>query len=160
MITYIGIVLQYINMVFLAFRSCKRYLTNPEPPMTEQLFSFDNTPLFDDTTHVPEGCVYVQTWTIEGVKKSWVLYEGDEIAILGNPCEQKAYVPWVWIGDVETEYDLTEKLTPFLVPGNRIRYALLSHFKGYEEEMKIQYIDRKTLDFVDFQDGLLIEANE
>lgn len=160
MMTYIGIVLQYINMLFLAFRSCKRYLTNPEPPMTEQLFSFDNTPFDDDTTHVPEGCVYVQTWKVGDGKKSWVLYEGDEIKTLGNPCEQKASVPWVWIGDAETEYDLTEKLAPFLVPGNRIRYALLSHFKGYDEEMNIQYIDKKTLDFVEFQDDLLIEAND
>lgn len=160
MIDYIhilGICMNYINILY---SWCRRA---SHPTVSEYLLSFDNTEFDRTMTRVPEDCVYVQRWIDEtGAKKAWVLYEGEEIIPRTYPFDlrTKAHVPWIWIGDVQKEIDLTEPLAPFMLPGNRIDYDLLVHLIQFDETTKIQYIDKETLNFIDFPEHAIVIDEE
>lgn len=113
---------------------------------------------------VPAGWVYVEEWMdIKGHKKMMVLYEGDLVPIVWgmSPFEKPpAKCPWVWVGDKETEIDLTRTFDKFLVPGNVLKKELVSKLIKMTDHTNLIYIETKTFNQVKFPgDGITIEAD-
>jgi hypothetical protein len=113
---------------------------------------------------VPGGWVYVEEWMdIKGHKKMMVLYEGDLVPIVWgmSPFEKPpAKCPWVWVGDKETEIDLTRTFDKFLVPGNVLKKELVSKLIKMTDHTNLIYIETKTFNQVKFPgDGITIEAD-
>lgn len=113
---------------------------------------------------VPDGWVYVEEWMdIKGNKKMMVLYEGDLVPIVWgmSPFEKPpAKCPWVWVGDKETEIDLTRTFDKFLVPGNVLKKELVSKLIKMTDHTNLIYIETKTFNQVKFPgDGITIEAD-
>lgn len=114
--------------------------------------------------HVPADRVYVEEWIdIKGHKKMMVLYEGDLVPIVWgmSPFEMPpAKCPWVWVGDKETEIDLTRTFDKFLVPGNVLKRELVSKLIKMTDHTNLIYIETKTFNQVKFPgDGITIEAD-
>lgn len=118
---------------------------------------------FDESFEtVPEDAVYVEEWVKDGEKKCVVRYEGEAIPqewfrtpfdLPVPPC------PWVWVGDKETELDLTRTFQKFLVPGNRILLDLVLKLIQVNERTHLIYIDALTFDEHEFPgDGVTIDA--
>lgn len=109
---------------------------------------------------VPEGLIYVEEWVRGAGKKYVIRYEGETIprSWTENPLDKKPRVPWVWVGDRETEIDLTRTFDRFLVVGNRITERLVSHFIRKTENTNLVYIESGTFKELKFPgDGLTIE---
>lgn len=118
---------------------------------------------FDESFEtVPEDAVYVEEWIKDGEKKCVVRYEGEEIPhewfqtpfdAPTPPC------PWVWVGDKETEVDLTRTFQKYLVPGNRILLDLVLKLIQVNERTHLIYIDALTFEEHEFPgDGITIDA--
>lgn len=111
--------------------------------------------------NVPPGCVYVEEWTdTRGHTKMIPFYEGDLIPIVWgmSPFEMPpAKCPWVWVGDKQTETDLTRTFDKLLVPGNVIKQELVSKLVDFTD---LIYIETKTFNPIKFPgDGITIEAD-
>jgi hypothetical protein len=114
---------------------------------------------------VPQGSVYVEEWMdTKGNKKNIVLYEDDLVPIVWgmSPHEKPpAKCPWVWVGDRETEIDLTRTFDKFLVPGNVIKTDLVSKLIKITDHTNLIYIETKTFNQIKFPgDGITIEADD
>lgn len=139
-----------------------KYTTTDIRPTTRYFLNSDNDhgdPSAYD--NVPLGWIYIEEWTdIKGHKKNIVLYEGDLVPMVWSmtPFERApAKCPWVWVGDKETEVDLTRTFDKFLVPGNVIKPELVSRLTDYTT---LIYIETKTFNQVKFPgDGLTIEED-
>lgn len=116
---------------------------------------------YDETmTHVPEESIYVEEWERDGEFRRRLLYECEEITPYdGNPF--KAYKsPWIWIGDVTTDVDLTDAVSRYLMPGNTIALDLLFRFIRCTSETRLMFVDPRTMELVKFPaEGVRIEAN-
>ena len=115
-----------------------------------------------DADSVPPGSVYVEEWIdTKGHKKMTALYEGDLVPrIWGMTLFERppAKCPWVWVGDRETEVDLTRTFDKFLVPGNIIKPELVSKLT---DQKNLIYIETKTFNQIKFPgDGITIEADD
>ena len=119
---------------------------------------------FDEAyTRVPEGAVYIEEWVRDDIKKCRVLYEGDEIpnAWEDTPFDKKAKLPWIWVGDIETEIDLTKTFNKFVVVGNRITLDLVQKLIQINEESKLRYIEFGTFEELEFPgEGITIKEDE
>lgn len=113
---------------------------------------------YQGDTHVPYQSLYIEEWIdSKGRQKNIVLHEGDEIPTYwtitpfqGIP----ARCPWVWIGDIETEVDLTNEFDLFLVAGNKILSSLV------QNHTHLIYIETGTLKEIEFpSDGITIEED-
>lgn len=117
----------------------------------------------DTDTHVPEDCVYIEEWVdTHGHKKSVVRYEGEEIPKdwKSSPFDMHAKCPWVWVGDRDTEIDLTRTFNRFLVPGNRIEMDLVCHLIQVTDRSNLIFIESGTFKEVKFPgDGITIKAD-
>lgn len=137
---------------------------NPPTPVRRYFLSDDDE--YDPSyTRVPEGAVYIEEWAnAEGHKLCYVRYEGDEL--YPEPDEDpftvvKARCPWVWVGDKETEIDLTRTFNKFLIPGNVIQLDLVQKLIQITEHTDLVYIDAKTFEVKKFPgEGILIEEDE
>ena len=113
---------------------------------------------------VPSGWVYVEEWVdIKGHKKAIVRYEHEEIPHHWTTSPfgmASAVCPWVWVGDKETEIDLTRTFDKFLVPGNRITVDLVSKLIKMTDHTNLIYIETKTFKHVKFPgEGITIQAD-
>jgi hypothetical protein len=131
-----------------------RYFLTPE--------GRDNT--VEGVDIVPLDWVYVEEWIdIRGTKKMMVVYEGDLVPIVWgmSPFERPAAkCPWVWVGDKETEIDLTRTFDKFLVPGNVLKEELVSKLIKITDHTNLIYIETKTFNQVKFPgEGITIEAD-
>ena len=116
----------------------------------------------DIETHltVPADAVYVEEWAHEGIKKCVVKYADDPIprTWTESPFTKNPRTPWIWVGDRETEIDLTRTFSKFLVVGNRITSELASNLIRVTPKTKLIYIESGTFKVLDFPgDGLTIE---
>jgi len=116
--------------------------------------------VFDSSmTHVPEGCIYTEEWyDSHGNNRIKLLYSGAEIPHRWEhtPFEKEPLRPWVWVGNPETETDLTRVFDKYLVVGNHITQELVEHILPGR---KLAYMD-KTFKQLDFPgDGITIEEN-
>lgn len=133
-------------------------------PTTRYYLSDNHIPFEDSHTHVPEKCVYVEEWVNEfGNKRKVVRYEGEEIPHVWqtNPFYAATpHCPWVWVGDKETEIDLTRTFDKFLVTGNCIKMDLVTKIVKITDHTKLMYITSGTLKEVEFpREGITIEAD-
>lgn len=126
----------------------------------QRYFLSDDYEFDESFTHVPEDSVYIEEWIKDGEKKCIVRYEGEEIPHewAQTPFDLPTPVcPWVWVGDKETEVDLTRTFQKFLVPGNRILLDLVLKLIQVNERTHLIYIDALTFDEHEFPgDGITI----
>lgn len=116
----------------------------------------------DIETHltVPTDAVYVEEWMQGGTKKCVVKYAAEPIprTWTESPFTKHARTPWIWVGDRETEIDLTRTFNKFVVVGNRIRSDLASNLIRMTPKTKLIYIESGTFKVLDFPgDGITIE---
>ena len=132
-------------------------------PLTRYYLSNEHVEFEDSDETVPEDCVYVEEWVdSRGHKKNVVLYEGERIptAWTSSPFDIPARCPWVWVGDRDTEIDLTKTFNKFLVPGNRILLDLVQNLIQINERTNLIYIETGTFKEVKFPgDGITIRAD-
>lgn len=132
-------------------------------PLTRYYLSTENIKFDESDGRVPEDCVYVEEWVdIKGHKKNVVLYEGEEIPTSWNvsPFDTPAKCPWVWVGDRDTEIDLTRTFNKFLVPGNRILLDLVCNLIQVTDRTNLIYIESGTFKEIKFPgDGVIIKAD-
>ncbi len=132
-------------------------------PLTRYYLSDEHVPFEDSDETVPEDCVYVEEWVdTRGHKKNVVLYEGERIpnAWTISPFDTPAKCPWVWVGDRDTEIDLTRTFNRFLVPGNRILLDLVQNLIQINDRTNLIYIESGTFKEIKFPgDGITIRAD-
>ena len=114
---------------------------------------------------VPKDRVYIEEWMdTKGRKKMIALYEGEVVPTswTHTPFElPPARCPWVWVGDKETEIDMTRTFDKFLVPGNQIRMELAEKLIKITDHTHLIYIESGTLNEIEFPgDGITIESDE
>lgn len=132
-------------------------------PLTRYYLSAEHVEFDESDERVPEDCVYVEEWVdAKGHKKNVVLYEGERIpnTWLVTPFDTPAKCPWVWVGDRDTEIDLTRTFNRFLVPGNRILLDLVQNLIQINERTNLIYIESGTFNEIKFPgDGITIRAD-
>ena len=109
---------------------------------------------------VPEKEIYIEEWHRGDLKKCVVKYSGETIprSWTESPFDKVVQSPWVWVGDRETEIDLTRTFNRFLVVGNRITKELVHHYVCVTPRTKLMYIESGTFKELDFPgDGITIE---
>jgi hypothetical protein len=121
----------------------------------------DNVGNFDV---VPRTWVYIEEWIdTRGHKKMIVLYEGAVVPTqwhISPFAMAPAKCPWVWVGDKETEIDLTRTFDKFLVPGNVLKEELVSKLIKITDHTNLIYIETKTFNQIKFPgDGITIQAD-
>lgn len=136
---------------------------NPTPkeirPSTRYFLGVDGEDMEKHLT-VPEKVVYIEEWQRGDVKKYVVKYGGETIprAWTTSPFDKMVQSPWIWVGDRETEIDLTRTFNRFLVVGNRITKELVNHYVCVTPRTKLMYIQSGTFKELDFPgDGITIE---
>jgi hypothetical protein len=142
--------LHYLSaLLILAKNAWKTY----NPPLIEQVsqphrryFLGAESELPENMTHVPEGKVYIEEWIHNDTKKSVVRYAGEEIPSTwaASPFAKHPKSPWIWVGDRETEIDLTRTFNKFLVVGNVIKLELVSKLIQVNERSNLLYIESGT----------------
>lgn len=111
---------------------------------------------------VPENSVYIEEWRRGDLKKYVVRYGGEVIprAWTQSPFSMVPRSPWIWVGDRETEIDLTRTFNKFLVVGNRITKELVHHYVRVTPKTKLMYIQSGTFKELEFPgDGITIEEH-
>ena len=157
-------ILRYMTLAYNTILKWWQWFPVVDEPSNKYFLSDDDE--YDEFyTRVPEGAVYIEEWTNKkGEKLCYVQYEGEELEGHANPFTlalKKARRPWVWIGDENTEIDLTRTFNKFLIPNNVIELALVEKLIRITENTKLIYVDAKTLEIKKFPgDGILIEEDE
>jgi hypothetical protein len=113
-----------------------------------------------EMSRVPEDAVFIEEWEKDGVKKCNLFYDSDEIVRgVYDPFDKEPYVPWIWIGDKNTEVDLTHAMEKYMVVGNVIALDLILHLIQIHHDTEIIYIDARTFEEVKFPNkGVSIRA--
>jgi hypothetical protein len=128
-------------------------------PTTQYFLGLDGEDM-DKHLTVPEGRIYIEEWRRGDLKKCVVKYGGETIprSWTESPFDRTIQSPWVWVGDRETEIDLTRTFNRFLVVGNRITTELVHHYVCVTPRTKLMYIQSGTFKELDFPgDGITIE---
>lgn len=157
--------LQYISMLVIAAKNAWK---NVNPPQIEQLPTRPQSVYFLGSNaeppnlfmEVPEGKVYVEEWVHNDTKRCMVRYAGENIpkAWRLTPFCRHPKTPWVWVGDRETEIDLTRTFNKFLAVGNVIKMDLVSQLIQVNERSNLLYIESGTFKELKFPgDGITIE---
>lgn len=138
-----------------------KYTTDELKPTERYLLTALGDKLYDLGDTVPFNMVYIEEWIdTRGHVKALVSYENDLIPIVWgmSPFDKPpAKCPWVWVGDKETEVDLTRTFDKFLVPGNVLTNELVSRLT---KSTTLIYIETKTFNAIKFPgDGITIEAD-
>jgi hypothetical protein len=109
---------------------------------------------------VPDDRIYVEEWVQSGIKKCVIRYAGESIprAWTESPFTKHVRSPWVWVGDRETEIDLTRTFNRYLVVGNRITSELVEKLIRVTPKTNLIYIESGTFKELKFPgDGLTIQ---
>lgn len=155
--------LQYLSMLVI---SVKNVWKNYNPPLVEdathphrRYFLGEDSNGLESMTHVPEGKIYIEEWLHNDTKRSVVRYAGEEIpnTWATTPFAKHPKTPWVWVGDRETEIDLTRTFNKFLVVGNVIRMELVNKLIQVNQRSNLLYIESGTFKELKFPgDGITI----
>lgn len=152
-------ILRWATIAINFVQACRRSFYSPGDKFLEYYLSFDNVEWSENDKIVPKDCVYVCEYMFnDRTRKAIVQYEGETIK---NAISfKKGKAPWIWIGDITTERELTSELAKFVVHGNVIKYELLNQLMDFQTDTQIQYIDPVSLDFHDFpEEGIVIQAD-
>lgn len=153
--------LQYLSLLVINVRQTWR---NYRPAVqdtarpTRRYFLGETDPV-DGHDRVPEDSVYVEEWVQGETKRCVVKYEGEEIPTswTTTPFDKNARTPWVWVGDRDTEIDLTRTFNKFLVVGNRITLDLVLKLIQVNQRTNLIYIESGTFKELKFPgDGITI----
>jgi hypothetical protein len=141
-----------------------KYTTNDVCPTSQYYLTSEGRSDYAGESCVPPEHVYIEEWfDTKGHKKMVPLYEGDVIPHHWDESpfdKPPAKCPWVWVGDRETEIDLTRTFDKFLVSGNRITVGLVSKLIKITDHTNLIYIETKTFNHVKFPgDGITIDAD-
>ncbi len=161
-ITYIMTLLQLVSALVIRARAVwKRFrpaITDATSP--HRRYFLGATDPVDGYDRVPEDQVYVEEWVQGETKRCVVRYEGEEIPTswTSTPFDTNARTPWVWVGDRDTEIDLTRTFNKFLVVGNVITLDLVLKLIHVNESTNLIYIESGTFKELKFPgDGITIE---
>ena len=140
---------QYWSPALKEIRPSKQYFLDMEREDLEKYLT------------VPEGVIYVEEWwDFNGVKRYVVRYAGETIPRVwtASPLDKTPKCPWLYVGDRETEINLTRKFDKFLVVGNKITKDLVSRLVYTTSKTKLMYIQAETFKELEFPgEGLTIE---
>lgn len=160
-------ILRYVTLGYNKARALWHWLVQfhlapMAPARPTRLYFLSDSHSYDPSyERVPEDTVYVEEWLrADGVKKCRVLYEGDLIPRTWDktPFEVEPKCPWIWVGDRDTEIDLTRTFDRFCVVGNKITLDLVLKLIQITEETNLVYIEPKTLNEHKFPgEGIVIE---
>lgn len=155
--------LHYLSMLVIAAKNAWK---NYNPQLVEdathphhRYFLGDDSSGLETVTHVPEGKIYVEEWIQNDTKRCVVRYAGEEIpkTWTTSPFAKHAKTPWVWVGDKETEIDLTRTFNKFLVVGNIIKMELVNKLILVNQRSNLLYIESGTFKELKFPgDGITI----
>ena len=155
-----------LHYLGVAYRMARKAWNDYKYPMLDtirphsQYFLSDSRRFSEVYDVVPEGAVYIEDWIEHGNKRSVIRYGGEAIpkAWTESPFAKNAKTPWVWVGDRETEIDLTRTFNRFLIVGNRITTELVKKLINVTERTNLIYIESGTFKELKFPgDGLTIE---
>ena len=151
----------YVKDKYLEYK----YTSDESKPFAQYFLTSERREDYvNDFDAVPYDWVYIEEWVDpKGHKKMMVRYPEETIPTswTASPFDlPPAKCPWVWVGDKETEIDLTRTFDKFLVPGNIIKMDLVSKLIKMTEHTNLIYIETKTFNQVKFPgDGITIEAD-
>ena len=153
---------RYLSIIYIkvkqGWRRIHPAVVDGARPSKRYFIGSSETP--DEHTRVPEGEVYIEEWSHGETKRCVVRYEGDTIPTTWTttPFDTNARTPWVWVGDRETEIDLTRTFNKFLVVGNVITLDLVLKLIQVTEKTNLIYIQSGTFKELKFPgDGITIE---
>jgi hypothetical protein len=157
--------LRYVTIVHIYAQKAWNWFWGPnrsDVPVRRYFLSDEDE--FDESyTRVPEDAVYVEEWVENDQKRCVVRYEGEDIPHdwIITPFDLTPKCPWIWVGDKETEIDLTRTFNKFLVVGNRIELALVLKLIQVTQRTNLIYIEKGTFDEKKFPgEGITIEEDE
>lgn len=158
-------VIRYATMAYNSALRVWNWFWYPELDLKpHNRYFLSDTYAFDETfDRVPEDSVYIETWVRDGEKKCVVLYEGEEIPHTWSrsPFQTRPRCPWIWVGDRDTDIDLTRTFNKFLVVGNRITLDLVLKLIQITDRTNLVYIESKSFNELKFPgSGILIEADD
>lgn len=153
-------IVRYATMIVNMVQACRRSFYNPGDKLLEYYLSYHGEEWTEHDQIVPRDCVYVCEYVFNDMcRRALVQYEGEEIR--KTITMRKGKAPWIWIGDITTERELTSEMKKFIVPGNVIKYELINQLMDFHVDTQIQYIDPVSLEFKDFpEDGIVIEEDD
>jgi hypothetical protein len=106
-------ILQYLSTVYITLRGHWNAYHYPQLDTIRPhgRYFLSDTRVFDNSyTIVPEGAVYIEQWIVQNGEKLLVVrYAGETIPHewTSPPNARHAKTPWIWVGDRDTEEDLT-----------------------------------------------------
>jgi hypothetical protein len=162
-VEYSNTILSYADKArVLLWKFCIAYWYPMPVEITPSSRYFLGYPSLDIETHltVPTDAVYVEEWLQEDTKKCVVKYSGESIprTWTESPVSKNARTPWIWVGDRDTEIDLTRTFNKFVVVGNRITSTLASNLIRMTPTTHLMYIESGTFKVLEFPgDGITIE---
>lgn len=163
MLTYLITLLHYLSFLYVTVRSTWTYYLPQVTDVTrpQRRYFLDNGSDDPETFDiVPEDEVYIEEW-VQGETKRWIVkYEGEVIPTswTSTPFDKHPRTPWVWVGDRETEIDLTRTFNRFLAVGNVITLDLVLKLIKVTERTNLIYIESGTFKELKFPgDGITIE---
>jgi hypothetical protein len=162
-VCYGSLLLSYANALRALIWSTWTSYWCPTPPRiapTARYFLGSSYVEVESTTVVPEGSLYIEDWVHDSTKRCVVRYAGETIPQQWSeaPHEKHARSPWIWVGDLNTEVDLTRTFSRFLVVGNRITPELVHAFIRVAPTSNLIYIESGTFKELKFPgEGLTIE---
>lgn len=155
-------ILHYLSLAFVTVRAAwvRRFppIANSDSP-TSCYFLESSSESPDAFDRVPEGRVYIEEWVRNDTKRCVVRYAGEEIpkTWTTTPFDTNPKTPWVWVGDRDTEIDLTRTFTRFLVVGNVITMELVEKLIQVTDRTQLIYIETGTFKELKFPgDGITI----
>lgn len=155
--------LQYLSFLFVTVKTLWRQyspLNNDTTRPVGVYFLGGSGEMPESYDRVPENEVYVEEWIQGENKRCVVKYEGEEIPKTWStsPFDKNPKTPWVWVGDRDTEIDLTRTFNKFLVVGNVINLDLVLKLILITERTNLIYIESGTFKELKFPgDGITIE---
>lgn len=162
-LTYTFLRNQWTYILYPLLRDSWNQYWSPIPleirPSAQYFLGFEGEDIEKYLT-VPEKSIYLEEWRRGDLKKYVVKYGGDIIprTWTESPFDKVARSPWLWVGDRETEIDLTRTFNKFLVVGNRITKELVHHYVRVTPKTRLMYIQARTFKELDFPgDGITIE---
>ena len=142
-----------------AWRNYNPQLIEDATQPHRRFFLGEDSGELDTATHVPEGKIYIEEWVQNDSKRSLVRYAGEEIpkTWTTTPFIKHPKTPWVWVGDRETEIDLTRTFNKFLAVGNVIKMELVNKLIQVNQRSNLLYIESGTFKELKFPgDGITI----
>lgn len=160
--------MRFLQMLSVAYTTLRTAWHNYRYPVLDTLRPHSRYFIADsrspeDFTHVPAGAIYVEEWVENGHKRCVLRYPDQAIPTTWttSPLAVNARTPWVWVGDRDTEIDLTRTFNRYLVVGNRITQALVEKLIKVSDRTNLIYIESGTFKELKFPgEGLVIEEYE